>query len=152
MLPRACHDLGAAPEFTKQYRECAAVTYTLLRNLHMSCAFASFALFVLRGVWRFSDSPHAQARWARIVPHAIDSVLLVTALMLAWRYAPYPMMHAFLTTKISGLLVYILLGMTAFRWGRSRRQRFAAWIAAQTVFLFIVGVAFSKSPSLGLLG
>ena len=49
-------------------------------------------------------------------------------------------------------VLYILLGMTAFKWGRTQGQRLAAWFAAQAVFFYIVGVALTKSPSLTLAG
>jgi len=128
------------------------MSHALLRHIHMTCALASFTLFVLRGLWRFGGSPLAQARWTRIVPHVIDTLLLVTALGLAWNLAPYPALHGFLAAKVGGLVLYILLGMTAFRWGRTQRQRLAAWFAAQAVFFYIVGVALTKSPSLTLAG
>lgn len=128
------------------------MSHALLRHVHMSCALASFTLFVLRGVWRFGGSPLAQARWTRVVPHVIDTVLLATALGLAWDFAPYPALHGFLAAKVGGVVLYILLGMTAFSWGRTQRQRLAAWFAAQAVFFYIVAVALTKSPSLTLAG
>ena len=49
-----------------------------------------------------------------------------------------------------GLVVYIALGMVAFRWAKTMRARVIAWLAAQVVFFYIVGVAITKSPLLGL--
>jgi len=117
----------------------------------MSFALASFALFVLRGLWRFGTLQAVDPRWVRVAPHVVDTLLLATAIVLASHLAPYPAFHGFLAAKVSGVVVYILLGMTAFRWGRTQRQRIAAWFAAQAVFLYIVGVAVTKSPTLTLL-
>ncbi len=124
------------------------MSVALIKAVHASCAALSITLFVLRGVWRFTGSPRAGARWTRWVPHANDTVLLACALVLAWRLAAFPAFHGFLSAKLAGLVVYILLGMTAFRWGRTQGQRMAAWFAAQVVFLYIVGVAITKSPTL----
>lgn len=128
------------------------MSYAALKLLHVTCAAISYALFVLRGVWRFTGSPLASRRWARVVPHVNDTVLLLAALGMAASLAPYPSYHPFLAAKIAGLIVYILLGMAAFRWARGRRGRLGAWIAAQLAFLYIVAVALTKSPGVGLVG
>jgi len=127
------------------------MTYTLLKTIHVSSAALSYLLFLLRGIWRFGGSPLAAQRWTRIVPHVNDSVLLLAALVMATQVAQYPAYHAFLVAKVSGLVVYILLGMLAFRWAATQRGRVAAWFAAQAVFFYIVAVAITKSPALGLI-
>ena len=127
------------------------MTYTLLKTIHVSSAALSYLLFLLRGIWRFGGSPLAAQRWTRIVPHVNDSVLLLAALVMATQVAQYPAYHAFLVAKVSGLVVYILLGMLAFRWAATQRGRIAAWFAAQAVFFYIVAVAITKSPALGLI-
>jgi len=127
------------------------MTYTLLKTIHVSSAALSYLLFLLRGIWRFGGSPLAAQRWTRIVPHVNDSVLLLAALVMATQVAQYPAYHAFLAAKVSGLVVYILLGMLAFRWAATQRGRIAAWFAAQAVFFYIVAVAITKSPALGLI-
>lgn len=128
------------------------MSYVLLKQIHMTCALLSYTLFVLRGIWRFTDSRLAGMRWTKVVPHLNDTVLLVAALGMAVTVARFPGMHAFLAAKIGGLVAYILLGLTAFRWAGSQRGRIAAWLAAQTVFFYIVGVALTKSPTLLLTG
>ena len=129
-----------------------SIDYGALKGIHMSCAVATYALFVLRGLWRFGGSARAGARWVKVAPHVIDTVLLTSALGMAWTLARFPAMHPFLLAKFVAVCVYIGLGMLAFRFGRTPRIRLAAWIGAQAVFLYILGVAISKSPSLTLLG
>ena len=128
------------------------MSYALLKTIHMAAAALSYALFVLRGAWRFTGSPLAVQRWTRIVPHVNDTVLLLAAIAMVLQIAPRTGLHAFLAAKLAGLVCYILLGMTAFRWATELHTRVAAWIAAQAAFFYIVGVALTKSPSLGLLG
>lgn len=120
--------------------------FGLVKALHMTCAFVSFTLFVLRGLWRFTESPIARQRWTRIVPHLNDTLLLAAAITLAWRLVPFPAFHGFLAAKVGGLVVYILLGMTAFRWAATRRVQVVAWLMAQVAFFYIVAVAISKRP------
>jgi uncharacterized membrane protein SirB2 len=127
------------------------VSYTLLKTIHMTSAAISYTLFLVRGIWRFSGSPLAAQRWTRVVPHVNDTVLLLAAIAMAVQIARYPGFHAFLAAKTVGLVVYILLGMAAFRWAATRGSRMAAWLAAQAVFFYIVAVALTKRPGLGLI-
>lgn len=127
------------------------MSYTLLKTIHMATAAVSYLLFVLRGIWRFSGSPLAARRWTRVVPHVNDTVLLLAAVAMAAQLVHYPGYHAFLAAKLGGLVVYIALGMLAFRWTPTPRAGIAAWVAAQAVFFYIVAVAITKAPGLGLV-
>ena len=120
--------------------------YFLTKSVHELCALASFTLFVLRGAWMLRGSPQLSRRWVRILPHLIDTVLLASAIALALMLQQYPLTHAWLSAKLVALLLYIVLGMVALRYGRTRRVRAAAWIGALAVFLYIVSVAFSHDP------
>jgi len=122
------------------------VSYALLKHLHISCAAASYALFLLRGIWMLRDSPVMRRRWVKIVPHAIDTVLLASAVALAWTIGQYPFAENWLTAKVAALLLYIALGFVALRYGRNKTVRLGAWLAAQAVFGYIVLVALNHDP------
>jgi len=120
--------------------------YHLIKYLHQLCALTSLALFVLRGVWMQRDSPLLAQRWVRIVPHAVDSLLLASAVALTLMLRQFPLTHAWLSAKLVALLVYIGLGLVALRYGRTKGVRATAWFAAMAVFLYIVSVALSHDP------
>ena len=120
--------------------------YAALKLTHVGCVGTSYALFVLRGIWMIRNSTCLQHRWVGIAPHVVDTVLLVSAVTMAVISHQYPLAAPWLTAKVIGLLVYIALGMIALRLGKSKRIRVAAWIAAQTVFAYIVAVAFTRTP------
>lgn len=122
------------------------VSYTLLKHLHISCAAASYALFLLRGIWMLRDSPSMHRRWVKIVPHTIDTVLLASAIALAYTIGQYPFAENWLTAKVAALLLYIALGLVALRYGKSKPVRLSAWLAAQAVFGYIVLVALNHDP------
>lgn len=122
------------------------MTYLILRNLHVGAVAVSFGLFVLRGLWMLGAPHRLGARWVRIVPHVVDTVLLVSAIALAVQTFQYPLAQSWLTAKVLGLMVYILLGMVALRHGRTRSQRALAWISALTIFAYIVMVALTREP------
>jgi uncharacterized membrane protein SirB2 len=117
-----------------------------LVHVHVTTAALSFALFFLRGVWMLQGSGRLRRRWVRVLPHVNDSVLLVSAGLLAVRVRQYPFVDAWLTAKVTALLLYILLGMVALHWGASFRIRLGAWLAAMTVFGYIVAVALTRDP------
>jgi uncharacterized membrane protein SirB2 len=120
--------------------------YWFAKHVHVTTVWITLTLFVLRGVWMLADSPWLAKRWVRVVPHINDSVLLISAVVLAVVLHQYPLAQAWITAKVAALIVYIGLGMLALRPGRDRRIRAAAWGAALLVFGYIVSVAFTKSP------
>ena len=126
------------------------MTYVLLKHLHITAVALSVAFFVLRGAWMVAESPRLNARFVRIAPHVIDTVLLGSAIALALTVRQYPLVHGWLTAKVLGLVGYIVLGSIAIRRGRSRRARLAAFVGALACAAYIIGVAIIKSASLGL--
>ena len=59
--------------------------YSAIRLLHTGSAALSIALFAVRGAWMMMSPERLQRRWVKIVPHVIDTVLLGSALWLAWQ-------------------------------------------------------------------
>ncbi|MCG7755851.1 MAG: SirB2 family protein [Nitrosomonas sp.] len=126
------------------------MSYALLKMIHVSSVILSYSLFFLRGIWLIRDSANLRQRWVKILPHIIDTVLLTSAVFLAMAIQQNPLQDSWLTAKVAGLLLYIALGMVAIRFGKTRRTKIIAWVAAQCVFIYIVLVAVTKSPVLGL--
>jgi len=120
------------------------VTYVILKYTHVAAVVASFTLFFVRGLWMMTTPEKLAVRWVRVVPHVIDTVLLVSAIALAAITAQYPFVQQWLTAKVLALLAYILLGTVAIRRGRTRRVRIVAWILALLVFGYIVAVARTR--------
>lgn len=124
--------------------------YATLKTLHLTTVGITLALFLLRGAWMIAGSSRLSARWGRIAPHLNDTVLLASGIALAWMLGLSPLEHGWLAAKIVALLVYIGLGTIALKRGKTRRRRFAAWLAALVVFGYMLGVAHTHSPLPGL--
>jgi uncharacterized membrane protein SirB2 len=118
----------------------------IVKMLHMTCALLSISGFFARGLLMIKDSPLLQARFVKIAPHIIDTVLLVSAIILASQWGLAALQLPWLLAKIVALIVYILLGMLALRPGREKFVRVGAWLAALVVFAYIVSVAVTKTP------
>jgi uncharacterized membrane protein SirB2 len=121
------------------------MSFLLLKGLHITCAITSYILFFLRGIWSFRGSPIMRQRWVRIVPHVVDTLLLVLAIVLAFAIHQYPFVDTWLTAKVLGVFLYIGLGFVALKYGKTRTIRILAWLIAQTVFAYIVLVAISHN-------
>jgi uncharacterized membrane protein SirB2 len=126
------------------------MVYVLLKGVHAGSAALSIAGFVVRGVLMLRDSPWLQSRLARVAPHVVDTVLLGSAIALAWLSGQYPFAQSWLTAKVLGLLAYIALGTIALKRGRGRPVRAAAFVLALAAVTYVVSVAFTRNP-LGLL-
>ena len=114
--------------------------------LHQCAVALSISGFVARGLGSFAQAGWARGRVARTLPHLLDSVLLGSALVLAWMLRLTPGAAPWLAAKIGGLLLYIGLGMLALRPGRPLALRVGAWLAALACFGWIVSVALGKHP------
>lgn len=124
--------------------------YPELRILHIAAVIASGTLFAIRALAvNLTGAGWPMRRPVRILAYAIDTTLLVAAIMLTTVIGQYPLVHAWLTAKLVLLLLYILLGYAALR-GRTDAVRLACLAGAVATYGFIVTVARAHNP-LGLL-
>lgn len=119
--------------------------YFAIKHLHVTCVVLSATGFLLRGLWMVTGSPLLQHRLTRVLPHIIDSVLLLSAIALAVSIQQYPLSAGWVTAKVLGLLAYIFLGTIALKRGRTMSMRVTAFVAALLVYAWIVSVAITKN-------
>ena len=120
--------------------------YFAVKLVHQTAVALSFAGFFARGVGALRGAAWVRGGFAKRAPHVIDSVLLLSALTLAWMLRLNPAEAPWLMAKIVGLLLYIGLGLVALKPGRPLRVRAAAWAAALLTFAWIASVAMTKNP------
>jgi len=119
----------------------------VVRALHVGSAALSIAGFAARGALMLADSPRLRTRVVRVAPHVVDTILLASAMWLAWFLGQIPFVHAWLTAKVLALLAYIVLGALALRRGKTKRVRAAAFAAALAVAAYIVAVALTHDAA-----
>jgi uncharacterized membrane protein SirB2 len=120
--------------------------YLFVKYVHVGCVLLSLAGFAARGALMLRGSPLLQARFVRVAPHVVDTLLLASALWLAWMMQQYPFVHGWLTAKVLGLLAYIILGSIALRRGHTGAVRLAALAGALLAAGYVVAVALTKNP------
>lgn len=117
------------------------MSYTALKLAHMSLALLSGLFFVTRFIlFRFNPTLRSKLP-LKILPHIIDSALLIFAILLCIQIAQYPLTHGWLTAKVLGLLAYIGFGVVAMR-----RQHVPAFMAALVSYIYIFGAAVLHHP------
>jgi uncharacterized membrane protein SirB2 len=125
------------------------ISYDAIRQLHVAAAALSLALFLLRAAWMLTSPARLQERWVKIAPHCVDTILLASALWLAWQLGADGT-RGWLVAKVIAVVVYIVAGAVALKRGRTRSIRLAALAVALATFGYIVSVAVTKS-ALGFL-
>ncbi|CAH0992632.1 hypothetical protein SIN8267_02765 [Sinobacterium norvegicum] len=126
--------------------------YAIAKHLHMTLAIVSILFFIGRGMLVAIKGQEALNRkWLKITPHIVDTFLLLAAVVLMTTLSIYPFGEvSWLTAKVLALICYIALGVIALKAGRPNSVRVIAFLLAVVAFGYMLAVAITKSPSLGL--
>ena len=119
-----------------------------LLTVHVTTALLSITGFIFRGILHFRGSELVNRKWFKITPHIVDTILIISALLLLKQSGLDLLNTSWLLAKVIALLVYISLGLIAFRFGKTRVIRIMTWCEAILVFAYILAVAVTKNPLL----
>lgn len=122
-------------------------TYLIVKQIHVACVVLSLGGFVTRGALMLAGSGLLHTRLVRIAPHVVDTVLLVSAIWLAWTLKQYPFVHGWLTAKVLGLIAYIGFGTMALKRGKTLRSRCLYFLLALLAAAYIIAVALTRDPA-----
>lgn len=117
-----------------------------IKIVHVSAVIITASFFILRGIWMLRDSSLLHKPFVRVAPHVNDTVLFGSALALAGLLGISPASAPWLAAKITGLVVYILLGHIALRRGPTRLIRGFAFAGAIATLTYILAVARCRDP------
>ena len=78
-----------------------------------------------------------------MAPHIIDTILLVSAILLTMQIQQYPFVQGWLTAKVLALVAYIVIGAIGLKYGSTKKIRISAWLVAIAIFVYIVLVALT---------
>ncbi|MDE3022360.1 MAG: SirB2 family protein [Pseudomonadota bacterium] len=120
--------------------------YYLLKSIHITSVIVSGSLFTLRSVRKIKQQEWRPGKWMRIIPHVIDTFLLLSGVSLALLLRQYPFRNAWLTAKVFGLVLYILAGKLTLQASGSKKLRQVSFSLAAALFLYIIGVAITQNP------
>jgi uncharacterized membrane protein SirB2 len=126
-------------------------SYVWIKNLHLLTITLSITLFVLRFFWKWAGSAMMQKRWVKVVPHIVDTLLLLSGISLIFitHFYPFSPQGTWLTEKIFGVIIYIALGFVALsKRPVSQKTRWLAFILAFACLYVILKLALKKIPLL----
>ncbi len=117
---------------------------------HQLLALLTLAVFLLQGVLGLAAPGYVRHPALRIGSHAIYTLLLITAIALLVAYGWNPLDFGWILIKIALLVVFILLGIIAFKQRFSRPARVVAWLGALAALLwaYASGLTHSAVPFL----
>lgn len=125
--------------------------FSAFKHFHMTMAILSMALLVIR-FWMGMRKPAAlNQKMLKIVPHVIDALLLVSIIAMVGHVelSLYP--NGFIGEKALFFVLYILFSVVtvlALRGRVSATLRVPGFSLALLSWLWLIHVAFSKSPVL----
>jgi len=123
-----------------------AELYPILKTLHIGLAIASGGLFAGRGVGVLLGATMPTSTPARRLSVAIDTALLLAALLLVATLALNPFTTPWLAAKLVLLAAYIVLGVFALRSARTRWGKGMAFAGALGCFVAIFTIARTHDP------
>lgn len=119
--------------------------YFSLKYIHVTAAIVTITGFAIRGYWMLIESDRLQQRWVRTAPHVVDTLFLLSGIALILELNLPVLNQPWLLMKFAVLVAYVFLGTIALKRGRTKQIRTTALVLALLSFLYIVGVALSKS-------
>ena len=123
--------------------------YSLVKIIHISCVIISLSGFAIRGILKLSGSGILQNKLVRVLPHIVDTVLLISAITLVVMSGMYPWLVSWVGVKLVALVAYILAGSIFMRARQNSTEQYG-WFAISLLLAgYIVVVALTKSASAG---
>ena len=120
--------------------------YVIIRFIHSGCALLSILGFAGRGYLKVSKGRIPQQFAFKVLPHIIDTVLLVSALMLVIMSGQYPFVSPWVTAKVITLFIYIAIGILLMRMEVGKAVRTVIYLLALLCGVYMISVAISKNP------
>ncbi|HEY0921319.1 SirB2 family protein [Rheinheimera pacifica] len=119
--------------------------YMAYKHFHLLMVVLSVSFLLVRYAMSLKPAAMLQTKFFKIAPHVIDTLLLVSAVLLMMTLQQYPFVHAWLTEKLLAVLAYIALGVMAFK-GRTAAIRWICFLGALGWLGLVLRVAMTKQP------
>ncbi|BBB31323.1 SirB2 family protein [Neptunomonas japonica] len=121
--------------------------YPLIKHIHLTSVALSILFFLVRGAGMLFDAQWLQKKLVKILPHIIDTILLVSAIALTFIINQYPIQADWLSAKVAGLVLYIILGSIALKRGKTKTTRISAFVLALLCVTYILSVAITHNAA-----
>ena len=116
--------------------------YPIVKHFHVVLVVTSLTLFQFR-YWRYQVAEHNLPKLMKIMPHVIDTLLLVSGISLAVWAGFSPMQFDWLWYKLLALLLYILMGTLAMK--KSGSIQWMGYLLATAAVVYMILAARQKT-------
>jgi len=117
--------------------------YLAVKHSHMLLVVISIGLFYFRFV-RQQVLGKELAKWLKIVPHVIDTLLIVSAIALCIIIQQYPLVHGWISMKVLFVIGYIGFAMMAMK-AQDKKRVWLMVTFASICLLFTAKLAVTKT-------
>ncbi len=118
----------------------------MFTHLHMTLAVLSVSLFTLRFIWTLANSSKLQAKWIKITPHVIDTLLLTVGVVMVVQYSINPIEQLWLGEKLLAVVAYIFTGYFTLKLARNKPMQIIGYLGAMGWVMLIVRLAMTHEP------
>jgi uncharacterized membrane protein SirB2 len=118
--------------------------YIILKHSHLLVIAIAFIVFFVRGILMIRNSNTSSHKFFKIAPHILYLLLIGTGIGLAIQQNISPSAQPWLQAKLFALVLFILLGVFAFKHSKPT-IRTILWSLALVVFAYMASVAQSKN-------
>ncbi|MGS0683020.1 SirB2 family protein [Shewanella sp. 125m-7] len=122
--------------------------YPAFKHLHMTLIATSVLFFLVRFVLHLRQSPVLQKKVIKIAPHVIDTLLLLSGLVLCFQIQQYPFVDPWLTEKLGAVAAYIVLATIALKANRGTLFKVFAALGAIGWVVYAAKLAMFKQAVL----
>lgn len=117
----------------------------ILKIIHVTFAILTIVSFTLRGIWMLQGSPVLNNKLVKVAPHIIDTVLFFSGVVLVIQFYSDIFSHGWLILKLAAVLIYILFGSIALKYGSRKKIRGIFLCLSWILLGFIVYLASSNA-------
>ena len=118
--------------------------YLVVKQIHILTAVLSLLGFCVRAWWSTKNSSLLNHRAVKIFPHINDTLLLAAAIYLSVTSQIYPFIYGWLGAKVILLVIYIVSGAIAIKYGKTKQVKRAALLIALTSIISIFALAIYR--------
>lgn len=122
--------------------------YTAVKHIHLMAIALSVGLFILRFILLMMQSPKLNSKLLKVLPHVVDTLLIVSAGTLCILLQQYPLVDAWVTEKLLGLIMYVFMVTLALKLAQNNFMRVIGFVGALSWIAFAGAVAMSKQAIL----
>lgn len=116
----------------------------MIKIFHLSFAFITLFGFIGRVILSETHPRILKQKALKIAPHVIDTLLLVSGIMLIFQGHWLSGEYGWIIAKFAGLFGYIGFGVIAMR--SQGKTKWLAFTGAIACFIYIGSVALTKQP------